>query len=125
MDVMEPNIEPMETPKRRWVLKTIAGLALLIVGMGIGSASQPVAAEAPVVSYLTPASCLEALDLAAEGLEHAGTFAEIAQVAVNAAALRDVEGINLATAMIEANTEKIVALQEPTRTASQDCRSKA
>lgn len=120
---ISPMESPPETPKRRWVLKTIAGLALLIVGMGIGSASQPVAATSS--AYRTPPSCVEAMDLAAQGLTVASGYLDILTDAVTAAYLRDTDGIERATERMEINTAKIVALQGPARTAAQDCRSKA
>ena len=118
-----------------WMLVGIvaASLIALVGGVLIGRSMAPevrVETRTRTVDVertveVTPAICLEALDLAGEGFQYSYEAADANSEALEAVASFDVAGITAATEKIEAITDKVVDLTSRLTPAVEGCREKA
>jgi hypothetical protein len=133
--------------KRKWVPFAAVGFGMLLVGVGIGSSGKgkPAdAAPAPAVTVtaspspaptvtkevtktveVTPASCLEALDLSEQGFTLAAEAMGYMSDGMTAAGNLDITGLTKANANLEKVNPKLSLLTQPMKKAAADCKAGA
>lgn len=118
---------------RRFLALAVTAAGFLVIGIFIGRLGGPeprVETRTRTVDVertveVTPAICLEALDLAGEGFQYSYEAAQASADALDAVSTFDVAGIDAATRRINAVTEKVEALTPQMVTAVEGCREKA
>jgi hypothetical protein len=126
--------------KNRTGLKVGGAVAALLIAFGIGAGSTEAqtveverVVEKPVEKIVTetiekevtPADCIEALDLAGAAIELMAEIPENAGEGIVAAGTGDVAGLNAVTAKMEVVNEKINKAAGPLGVATQSCRAQA
>lgn len=138
MGPVAPQPAP-EQPKRRrkpnWFLPAGLAVAGLVLGFGagVGAKPEPVTiekvvekeVEVEVIKEVTPASCIEALDVVTEAIELFTTYPAMASEAVRAAGTFDTPGLNAVTKKIETFNSDLDEITPRIGTPVSECRAAA
>lgn len=142
-----PTIEPAPKKRPSWLVPVVVAVVAASIGYGAAGGA-PAAAEPEVITEtkevevvkevevpvekiveveveVTPAACLEALDLAGEGLGIAAAMVGHIQPAAMAGLNRDVPAIEAITADMAASNVQLEELTPKASAASAECRSAA
>ncbi|MDQ0617313.1 hypothetical protein [Arthrobacter globiformis] len=125
--------QPKRKRKSKWFLPAGLAVAGLVLGFGAGVGAKPepvtvekvVEKEVPVVKEVTPPSCIEALDKAADLISTISQLGPIGGEAIGAAGDRDPVALNAATQKMKDLKDELDAQKQPLGTVVSECRALA
>lgn len=115
----ENGPKPKSVDFKKLLLALAAGIVILFIGAGIGSATKP--AAVPVA----PASCIDALEKADTAFGYAGNAIGYAGDALSAVSRLNASAIRTANANIDNETEKLKDLAPHYNESKAACRATA